>query len=177
MTTSLTIKPLTSVSGISSSAIKRKRELDATSETTESDEESLSRSKAPSSQHSTKRGPVPSEKMKRLKKEATSSSFIAGDQEDLDLACGETIPGSPVHPGQSDMQNSSPDQFSREATTQRLSTSVGRNLSKSNLPQIQVGSNGDKILLQDLTTTNMRSQHSPSTNKGSISKQNTNMKL
>ena len=158
MITSLTVKPLTNVGGISPSNTKRKRELDATSETTESDEESLSRSKTTSSQHSTKRGSVSNDKIKRLKKEATSNNYNAIDQDDLDLACGETIPGSPVHPGQSDMQTSSPEQFARETPSQRLTTSVVNNSSKINLAQHQAGNMNDKTLLQDLTNTSSRSQ-------------------
>ena len=174
VTTSLTMKPLTNLSGIPPvSAIKRKRDIDAASETTESDEESLTRSKVTSSQHSTKRVAGSNDKMKRLKKEATSSSYITGDQDDLDLACGETIPGSPVHPSQNDLQNSSPEQFARETANQRLSASAVSNSPRINVPQNQLGNMSDKDLLQDLAKTNSRSQHSPTLHKGN-SKQSSN---
>ena len=171
VTTSLTVKPLTNVGVPTASTVKRKRDLDATSETTESDEESLTRSKM-SSQNSTKRGSMPNDKIKRLKKEANSSSYNTPDQDDLDLACGETIPGSPVHPGQSDVKNSSPEQFARETQNQKLSTSVGSNSSRINLPQNQSGSISDKILLEDVSNSNTRSQ--PLSLQKSHSKPNTN---
>ena len=172
VTTSLTVKPLTNVGAPPASTVKRKRDLDATSETTESDEESLTRSKIMSSQNSTKRGSIPNDKIKRLKKEANSSSYNTPDQDDLDLACGETIPGSPVHPGQSDMQNSSPEQFARETQNQKLSTSVSNNSSRINLPQNQTGNIIDKTLLEDVNNSNPRSQ--PLSLQKGHSKQNIN---
>ena len=167
LTTSLTVKPLTSIGGIqSASSMKRKRDLDAASETTESDEDSSSQSRAPPSQHSTKRGNTSSlDKPKRHKKDVSTGSFGAVDQDDLDLACGETIPGSPVHPGQNEIQGSSPEQYPRNSSNQRLSVTGSPDVGiiQGQAPASSVGA---KSVAQSLSnSTNLRSQAAPSTHQ------------
>ena len=163
LTTALTIKPLTSISGIPSASImKKKQDLDATSETTESDEECSTQNRAPLTQQGTKRGLTSSieKSIKRHKKDVIANTYAAGEPDDLDLACGETIPGSPVHPGPSDPHNTSTDTYPREASNQRIPASSGSSTVGISTGQSQGGTGGSKSVTQNISvSSHLRSPH------------------
>ena len=162
LVTSIATKPMTSACSLqSSSSTKRKRECDATSETTESDDESSTKQRVLSSQASTKRGIATTDKSKRHKKETTNNSYGGVEQDDLDLACGETIPGSPVHQSQSDLHQASPDQYAKDITNQRKSTSGGINIKiDATQPSGNVAVKSGSAIIS--SSSNLRSQHGTS---------------
>ena len=166
------------VSGITPTASKRKRDLEAASETTESDEEELSNSRGQphSSIAKQQRGATSlvDKSIKRQKKDNTNT--LSGEPDDLDLACGETIPGSPVHPGTSgavDAQHVIPDGYQRGDHQPRgVSNKI-----QANASSIQAGPAGGKSAAQTASDSSSTHHHHSSasiaasnTNQGSINR-------